>query len=60
MGRLLVFRDDEIEIEGTATGDQHTDGGELGAIDANHAQLVDLASPPKVEKGETDDTDLLI
>lgn len=37
-----------------------TDGWELLAIDAHHAQLVDLASPAKVEKGQTDNADFLV
>lgn len=39
---------------------RRTDGGELGAVDTNHAKLVDLASATQVEEGQTDDTDLLV
>lgn len=38
----------------------HTDGGELGAVDANHAQVANLSTSPEVEEGKPDDADLLV
>lgn len=37
-----------------------TNGRELGAVDANHAQLVDLAAAAQVKERETDNADLLV
>lgn len=39
---------------------KRTDGGELGAVDAHHAQPVDLAAPPEVKHGQADDAHLLV